>query len=484
MTTVDPKTEIEVPKSGAPEPKPEARRRKLRKIGGLIAGAAAAGSVLAGLTGYWTTYRTLTKEILAPVAGVDDKLAKAPRYSLVVLPFANVSGDSDQDYFAQGLTIDLTTDLSHYLSGSFVIAPTTAFTYKGKAVDPKQVGRELGVRYVLEGSVQRVGETITVNAQLISTESGAQIWAVRLDGERSRLDELRAEFVSRLTRWMGGSIVHAESLRAMRERPTNPDATDLAMRGWVTMGTVTMETYTPENVKKAIGIFDQALRLDPEKESALLGKTTGQTILLEYFQIGDAQEVRRDVEHAADRVLAANPFNPGARRLKEIILKTRGQYDAALAQLNAAIESNPNFGDAYAEIGDIMTLLGRAEDAIKPIEKALRLDPRTPHRVMFQWFACRAHLYLAEWHQAIQWCEKSIASNPALPWPYFGLAAAYGWLGRADEASAALAELQKRAPGYNTVEKVLAHYPSNNPKVKSQYERFAEGLRKAGLPER
>ena len=310
------------------------------------------------MAGYWTTYRTVTREILAPVAGVDDKLAKAPRYSLVVLPFANVSGDSDQDYFAQGLTIDLTTDLSHYLSGSFVIAPTTAFTYKGKAVDPKQVGRELGVRYVLEGSVQRIGETITVNAQLISTESGAQIWAVRLDGERSRLDELRAEFVSRLTRWMGGSIVHAESLRAMRERPSNPDATDLVMRGFVTMGFSTMETYTPENVKKAIGIFDQALRLDADKENALVGKATCQIILLAYFQIGDAQEVYRDVEHAADRVLAANPFNPGARRLKAIVLETRGQYDAALAQLNAAIESNPNFGDAYAQIGEIMTFWG------------------------------------------------------------------------------------------------------------------------------
>ena len=483
MTMEDLKTEIEVPKSGAPEPKPDARRRKLTKIGSLIAGFAAVGTVLAGLTGYWTTYRTVTKEILAPVAGVDDKLAKAPRYSLVVLPFANVSGDSDQDYFAQGLTIDLTTDLSHYLSGSFVIAPTTAFTYKGKAVDPKQIGRELGVRYVLEGSVQRVGETITVNAQLISTESGAQIWAVRLDGERSRLDELRAEFVSRLTRWMGGSIVHAESLRAMRERPNNPDATDLVMRGFVTMGFSTMETYTPENVKKAIGIFDQALRLDPDKENALVGKATCQIILLAYFQIGDAQEVYRDVEHAADRVLAANPFNPGARRLKAIVLETRGQYDAALAQLNAAIESNPNFGDAYAQIGEIMTFLGRPENAIKPIEKALRFDPRTPHRVMFEFMACRAQLNLAEWDQAIQWCEKSIASNPALPWPYLGLAGAYGWLGRADEASAALAELQKRLPGY-TVEKYLAPYRNANPKLKSQIERFAEGLRKAGLPER
>ena len=249
------------------------------------------------------------------------------------------------------------------------------------------------------------------------------------------------------------------------------------------MGFVTMETYKPENVKKAIEIFDQALRLDPDNSTALLGKATCQIILLAYFQIGDAQEVYRDVEQAMDRVLSANPFNPGARRAKAIVLETRGQYDAALAQLNAAIESNPNFGDAYAQIGEVMTLLGRPEDAIKPIEKALRLDPRTPHRVMFEFMACRAHLNLAEWDQAIQWCEKSIASNPALPWPYLGLAGAYGWLGRADEASAALAELQKRYPGY-TVEKYLALYPSANPKLKSQVERFAEGLRKAGLPER
>ena len=180
MTTEDPKTEIEVPKSGAPEPKPDARRRKLRKIGGLLAGFAAVGTVLAGLTGYWTTYRTVTKEILAPVAGVADKLAKAPRLSLVVLPFANLSGDPEQDYFAQALTADLTTDLSHFLFASFVIAHSTASTYKGQAVDPKQLGRELGVRYALEGSVRRVGETITVNAQLISTKSGTHIWDERL----------------------------------------------------------------------------------------------------------------------------------------------------------------------------------------------------------------------------------------------------------------------------------------------------------------
>jgi TolB-like protein/Tfp pilus assembly protein PilF len=477
MTTEDPKTEIELAKSRAPEPKPDARRRKLRKIGGLVAGFAAVGTVLAGLTGYWTTYRTVTREILAPVVGVDDKLAKAPRLSLVVLPFANLSGDPEQDYFAQALTADLTTDLSHYFLASFVIAHSTALTYKGQAVDPKQLGRELGVRYVLEGSVQRVGETINVNAQLISTESGTHIWAERLEAERNRLGDLRTEFVSRLARSMGWNLMNVESLRAMRERPTNPDAVDLTMRGWLTMG-----HHLPEDLKKAIGYFDQSLRLDPDYLEALVGKGICQLVLSWHFQIGDPQEVTRDVEHSMDHVLAANPKDPRAHMAKATISEWRGQYDAALAQLNAAIESDPSFAEAHAEIGNVMISLGRAEDAFKPIELALRLDPLANERFLWELYACRAHAALAEWDQAIEWCEKSVVSNPALPWPYLYLAGAYGWLGRAAEASAALAELQKRYQGL-TVQKYLG-LPSANPKAKSQMERIAEGLRKAGLPER
>src|SRR5271157_5801556 len=161
----------------------------------------------------------------------NEKLAQAPRMSIVVLPFANLSGDPEQDYFADGLTDDLTTDLSH-LPGSFVIAHDTALSFKGKPVDAKQLGRDLGVRYALEGSVQRVGETITVNAQLISTETGAHIWADRFDGERSKLGQLQVEFVSRLANSLAVELMRAEALRAARERPNNPDAVGLAMQGW------------------------------------------------------------------------------------------------------------------------------------------------------------------------------------------------------------------------------------------------------------
>ena len=146
-----------------------------------------------------------------------------------MLPFQNLSGDKEQDYFADGITDDLTTDLSH-LQDSFVISRSTAFTYKGKPIDAKEIGRELGVRYMLEGSVRRVGETIAVNAQLISTETGAHVWADRFDGERSKLGELQVEFVSRLANSLGVELVKAEALRTARERPSNPEAVDLAMQ--------------------------------------------------------------------------------------------------------------------------------------------------------------------------------------------------------------------------------------------------------------
>src|SRR5262249_31336411 len=170
-------------------------------------------------------------------ASVDDKLANAPRLSIVVLPFENLSGDKDQDYFADGITDDLTTDLSH-LPDSFVISRKTAFTYKGKSIDAKAIGRDLGVRYVLEGSVRRSGDKVAVNAQLISTETGAHVWADRFDGERANLGQLQVDIVARLANALGVELVKAESLRSMRERPDNPDAADLAMQGWALFGQV------------------------------------------------------------------------------------------------------------------------------------------------------------------------------------------------------------------------------------------------------
>jgi adenylate cyclase len=178
-----------------------------------------------------------------------------------------MSGDKEQDYFADGITDDLTTDLSH-LPESFVIARNTAFTYEGKNVDARQIGKDLGVRYLLEGSVRRLGEKVEINAQLISTETGAHVWADRFEGERSKLGELQVDIVSRLARMLGVELVKAEALRSMRERPNNPDAADLAMRSRAKY--LDQPSYTKSANSEVIDLSQRALALDPQNESAMV----------------------------------------------------------------------------------------------------------------------------------------------------------------------------------------------------------------------
>ncbi len=248
-------------RSGGPRRKNgHSRRRGPRRLGALARARRGAALVLLAAGAYaWRA--GYAPRFMA--ASVDDKLANAPRLSIVVLPFENLSGDKEQDYFADGITDDLTTDLSH-LGDSFVIARNTAFTYKGKPVDAKQIGRELGVRYVLEGSVRRVGEKITVNAQLISTETGAHVWADRFDGERSKLGQLQVEFVSRLANSLGVELVKAEALRSMRERPNNPDAVDIAMRAAAKANSTGDSKSINSDV---IDLNERALALDPQNEA-------------------------------------------------------------------------------------------------------------------------------------------------------------------------------------------------------------------------
>ena len=341
----------------------------------------------------------------APAVGAsDEKLAHAPRLSIIVLPFANLSGDPEQDYFADGLTDDLTTDLSH-LPDSFVIGRSTAGVYKGKPVDLKQLGRDLGVRYAVEGSVRRVGDAITINSQLVSTETGAHVWADQFAGERAKLSELQVEAVGRIANALGVQLINAEALRAQRERPTNPDATDLVMRGFSALNGASL---SQENLEKAVDNFDQALRLDPENPQALGGKAMAQIPLSMNFGPGDVASALNEGEQAADRVLAAHPDDTQAHYVKGVVAQYAGtlrrntQFEAALTQFKAAIAADRNFARAYGEMGYSLILSGRAEDAIEPIDKALKLDPRDSWRVSWEYYMCDAYAHMAKWEQAAE----------------------------------------------------------------------------------
>ena len=298
--------------SAAPAPQARAWLSKWPALAAGLALALLAAGGVAWRAGYAPRFMA---------ASVDDKLANAPRLSIVVLPFENLSGDKEQDYFADGITEDLTTDLSH-LPDSFVISRSTAFTYKGKPVDPKEIGKELGVRYVLEGSVRRVGETITINAQLISTETGAHVWADQFEGGRSKLGELQVEAVSRLANSLGVELVKAEALRAMRERPKNSDAVDLTMRGW----TVLNSNPGKAGLQDALSLFERALALDPQNVSAMLGLNDDLVALLDNsFSDDRAGDIAR-AEETIDRALTLEPNNSSAHYEKSLFYDAKRQW--------------------------------------------------------------------------------------------------------------------------------------------------------------
>jgi adenylate cyclase len=408
-------------------------------------------------------------------ADVEDKLATAPRFSIVVLPFDNLSGDKEQDYFADGITDDLTTDLSH-VDGSFVISRGTAFTYKGKAVDAKQIGRDLGVRYLLENSMRRVGETITVNAQLISTETGAQVWADRFDGDRSKLGELQVEFVSRLANSLGVELIRAEALRATRERPGNPDAVDLAMQGWAT----SFRGESKENYKEAIATFQRALALDPKNEPALRGlATVSAARVMSWWSEDPAGDIAH-AEKAADAALALQPDDPFAHLAKAQVFYCKRQWEPAIAQAEAVVALDPNAAWVHAYAGFFKMFLGHSEDGLADVATALRLSPRDPGAPVLQSFMCELHDHLGQWEKAIPWCNKAIAADPELWWTFVDLAVVDAGAGRDKEAKEAVAQLQKVHPGF-ALQTWAAM--SDDPTFKAQLQRYGEGLLKAGLPE-
>ena len=412
-------------------------------------------------------------------ASVDDKLANAPRLSIVVLPFENLSGDKEQDYFADGITEDLTTDLSH-LQDAFVVGRGTAFTYKGKPIDAKQIGKDLGVRYVLEGSARRVGETITINAQLISTETGAHVWADRFEGERSKLGELQVDVVARLARSLNLELVKAEALRSMRERPNNPDAVDLAMRATAILHS-TGDANKSAN-SDVIDLSGRALALDPQNESAMvdLAITLNDRVTMQWSEDPAGDIARAD--KLADSALALQPHDAWAHVAKAEIFGSKRQWRAAISQLEAALADDPNNAMAYAERGDFYKFVGHAEDGFAAVETALRLSPHDRDVSWWQYFMCSLHSILAHWDEAIPWCEKSIASGNATMLPFITLAAANAWAGHDKEAKDAAAQLQKVSPGF-TVQKYATQQRSDDPTYIAQNQRIIEGLRKAGVPE-
>jgi TolB-like protein/tetratricopeptide (TPR) repeat protein len=401
----------------------------------------------------------------------------APRLSIVVLPFVNLGSNSEQDYFVDGVTESLTTDLSR-IPGAFVIARNTAFTFKGKPVDARAIGRELNVRYMMEGSVQGGGDRIRVNAQLIDTETGAHLWAERFDKPRGDIFEMQDEITTRLARTVGIQIVAAEGRRAERERPNNMDAVDLAMRGWAILN----QPSSLHRGREACDLFEAALRLDDRNVEALIGLASHHSFDIRTFASTNREKQLRIADNAITKALTLVPDSALAHFVHANVLHVSGATERSLRELELAISLDRNLASAHADAGFMKVLLGRAEEAEADLTKAIRLSPRDPS--LDRWISLLgiADLFLGRLESAVERLRKSVEMNPQLALPQFFLAAALALDGRSTEAQEARDAGLRLDPNF-TVARFRNEARSKNPTFLEQRKRIYEGLILAGVPE-
>ncbi|MDA9433137.1 adenylate/guanylate cyclase domain-containing protein [Bradyrhizobium sp. CCBAU 51627] len=399
------------------------------------------------------------------------------RLSIVVLPFTNLSNEPEQEYFAEGVADDLSADLSR-IEDSFVIAPSTARAYKN--VDLKRIRRELGVRYILDGSLRRTQSIVRINARLIDARTGAQIWSEGVDGEWSKSLQLQDVITGGLARRLDLELTNHESRDAEVARPNNPDAVDLTMQGWAMLN----RPYSRQQLAQSRALFEHALQIDPAYPKALVGLADTLAIEANYRWTDAPAEKLRRAESAVDQVLSQFPSDAMAHFVKGEIQRAKGRnLDTAVGEYMAAIAINPSLAPAHGALGAAKIRVGRSAEAFAPLQMAIQLSPRDPLLSTWYFYVCHAHSHLAQYDEAIDWCSRSTAVNPF--WiAYADLAAANALTGHEREAHAAVAELRRLRPNY-TVALWLQDGSawSDNVVFLAEFQRIAEGLRKAGLPE-
>jgi adenylate cyclase len=424
----------------------------------------------------WPDWKSASRSPNADLAApVPAQPYSAPRLSIVVLPFANLSNDPQQEYFADGITEDLTTDVAR-IQGSTVIARNTAFTYKGKPVDAKQIGRDLGVRYVLEGSVQRSHNQVRVNAQLVDAETGAHLWAERFDRDLGDLFALQNEITARIARSLQSQLAIAEARRSTQ----NPDAIDYLLRGRAVM----TRPISKENYDDAVKFFETALALDPKTVDAAAWLAIALTVRV-IDELSDFPDVDlRRAQHLVEQALAASPDSAMAHYAKGQVLRAQSRCKEAIPEFERAVVLDRSLTPAYAHLGWCKFLTGSPDEAIKNFEEAIRLSPYGPG--IAPWYGRMGIMQLLEGHtdEAIGWLEKAESENARLAVVHAYLAAAYALDGDTKRAQRELAEAQKLSNAYSSLASVEKSSWYDEPKIRALAEAtYFPGLRKAGISE-
>jgi TolB-like protein len=403
--------------------------------------------------------------------------------SIAVLPFTNMSGDPEQGYFADGMTEDLITDLSK-VAGLFVIARNSTFAYKGKSPDIRQVAEELGVRYVLEGSVRRSGDQVRINAQLIDATTGGHMWADRYDGNLKDIFGLQDEVTRNIVTILAVQLTTDDKERATRKETENPQAYDAFLKGW--------EPYLrqrPNEFRMAISYFEKAVELDPQygRAYAALAATYWEVWKRFWHERLGLPYGSHEPRFRAEQFLAKAMQNPTplAHQVASAMSLHMQQHEDAIAEAQRAIALDPNDADSFIALANALSLAGQADEALGWVERAMRLNPHYPPYYLYQ--LGLAQFSIKQLEKAASTLETATALNPDDRWSYRLLLATYGLLDRTEDATSALEVIEERdergwlsAIDPLTVRTSAFWLPFKNPE---DAERLAQGLRNAGIPD-
>lgn len=393
--------------------------------------------------------------------------------SIAVLPFDNMSDDHEQEYFSDGISEDLTTALSRF-DWLFVVARNSAFTYKGEAVNVKRVGRELGVRYILEGSVRRAGNRVRVNVQLIDAKTDRHVWAERFDRELEDVFELQDDIVARIAKTVGPEITLAEIERAQGKRPETLDAWDHYLQA-----IAAYHRMTKEDLDSAISHLEKATEIEPDFANAyaLLGVC--------YAHIGargwvrPARQAYEEALRLAKSAVRLAPSSPETNHALAFVLTTIGEAEEAITVAQRAVELNPNYAEAYAILGHALVLSGDLEGGLAACHQAERSSPRESRGSWLYDTMGHAHFFLGDYEKAIEVSKRALHQDPSIIGGYVTLACSYAQLGRETEARHYVAALVEYIPRYSL--RALRKNPMFvHPEL---IDKLVESMRLAGLPE-
>jgi TolB-like protein/class 3 adenylate cyclase len=398
-----------------------------------------------------------------------------PRLSIVVLPFANIGGDPEQEYFVDGVTESLTTDLSR-IAGAFVIARNTAFTYKGKSIDVKKIGSDLNVRYALEGSVQRGSNRLRVNVQLVDAQNGKHLWAERFDKAVADLFDMQDEIVARLATQLGTVLIAAEARRA--EKTPNPDAFDLYLQGMAWLD----KDPRPVNVAQSRAFFGRALAIEPDNVGALIGSAGA-----DFWEAINSENPERadrfaSAEASLLKALSTAPDNAMAHMWLSFVKINSNRAAQGMADAERALALNWNLPRALMAMGLAKLMVGRAEETEGYLQEALNLSPRDPLAFNWMFIGGMAKIHLGAYEEAARWLSQSVGANPNFAAAHILLAAAFSQLGQIKEARSEARAGLVLDPTF-TIRRFRDRAVSDNPIFLKQGENIYEGMRKAGLPE-